>query len=115
MNEFVLLFRMDVTTKEAQPSAEQMKVYLTQWHDWVGGIVAQNKLANGGNHFSSEGKVIQPNNVVTDRPYTKNKESVAGYIIIKAKGFDEAVNFAKGCPILQGEGTSVEVRKVVAM
>ncbi len=49
---------------------------------------------------------------LADEPYTEKKESIAGYIIIKATNFNEAVNVAKGCPILQGKGTSVEVRKV---
>lgn len=44
MNEFALLFRMDITTKEAQPSPEQMEAYLTQWHDWTDSIAAQNWL-----------------------------------------------------------------------
>lgn len=114
MNEFVLLFRMDITNKEAQPTPRQMEAYLTQWHEWTNSIAAQNKLASG-NHFSTEGKVIKKGNVVTEGPYTANKMSVAGYIIIKAKDFDEAVTIARECPILQGEGTSVEVRKVVVM
>ena len=115
MNKFVLLFRMDIKTKGSQPSPEQMQVYLKQWQDWVGGIAAQNKLASGGNHLSSEGKVVKPNNVVIDGPYAEIKESIAGYIIVKAKDFNEVVKIAKGCPILQGEGNSVEVRKAVAV
>ena len=38
----------------------------------------------------------------------------AFYIIIKAKDLDDAVSIAKDCPILQGEGTSVEVREAVS-
>jgi hypothetical protein len=44
-----------------------------------------------------------------------NNESVAGYILIFAKDMDEAVHIAKACPILLGEGTSVEVRKVAGL
>jgi hypothetical protein len=40
------------------------------------------------------------------------KETIGGYIIVKADSVDEAVEFAKGCPALQGEGNSVEVRKI---
>jgi hypothetical protein len=114
MNEFVLIFRMNITDKEAQPTPEQMKIYLEQWDKWINDIASQNKLAEGGNHLSPEGRVLRPNNAATNGPYTEKKESVAGYIIIKATDFDEAVMLAKGCPILQGEGTSVEVRKVGA-
>ncbi len=115
MNEFILMFRMDITTKEAQPTPEQMEIYMKQWEEWINDIAIQNKLADGGNHLSSEGRVLKPNNVITDGPYTEKRESIAGYIIIKATNFDEAVVLAKDCPILQGGGTSVEVRKIVAM
>jgi len=111
MKEFVLLFRMDITTKEAQPSPGQMKLYMTQWMEWINDISAQGQLANGGNHLLFSGKVLRPKNVIIDEPYISNKESVAGYIIILAKDIDDAVFIAKKCPILQGEGTSVEIRE----
>jgi hypothetical protein len=112
MSEFVLIFRMDITTEEAQPTPEQMKRYLEQWGKWISDIATKNKLANGGNHLSREGRVLKPNNVILYGPHTERNESVAGYIIIKAANFDEAVEIAEDCPILQGKGTSVEVRKV---
>jgi hypothetical protein len=113
MKEFVFLFRMDITTPEAQPSPEQMQEYLIQWHEWVGGIAMQDKLS-GGNHLSTEGKVLKPGDVVMDGPYSERKESIAGYILVKAKDLHEAVAIAMDCPILQGEGTSVEVREAVS-
>jgi hypothetical protein len=112
MDEFILMFRMDILTKEVQPTPVQMEAYMKSWEEWISNITIQGKLADGGNHLSTEGRVLKPNSVITDGPYTEKKESVAGYIIIKAANFDEAVNIAKVCPILNGEGTSVEVRKV---
>ncbi len=112
MSEFVLFFRMDILTKEVQPTPEQMEIYMEQWYRWTEGIAAQGKLAEGGNHLSPEGRVIRPGNQISDGPYVQKRESVAGYIIVKATDFDDAVVMAKECPILQGEGTSVEVRKV---
>jgi hypothetical protein len=114
MEEYLILMRLDLITKEAQPSPEQLQVYMKMYHDWVGGIAAQNKFI-GGKGLSTEGKVIKANNVITDGPYAEIKESLAGYIMIKAKDFDDALNMAKDCPILQGEGNSVEVRKVVSV
>lgn len=110
--EYILLFRMDITTKGAQPSAEQMKVYMAQWDKWVKSIASKNRLATGGHHLSAEGKVLKPKNVIKDGPYTKKNKSVVGYILIKAANFGEAVKTARDCPILQGKGTSVEVRKI---
>jgi hypothetical protein len=111
MKEFVLIFRMDITTKEAQPSPEQMELYMEQWMDWIGDITQADQLADGGNHFLPAGKVLRPKNNRSDGPYTSNKESVAGYIIILAKDMKEAIKIAQKCPILQGEGTSVEIRE----
>jgi hypothetical protein len=114
MDEFVLLFRLDILTKDAQPSPEQMQVYMKQYHDWVGGIAAQNKFS-GGTGLSTEGRVLKSHQVITDGPYAEIKESVAGYIIVKAKDFDEAVSLAKDCPMLNGEGNSVEIRKITGV
>jgi hypothetical protein len=112
MDEFLLLFRLDILSKDAQPSPEQMKIYMKQYQDWVGGIAAQNKFI-GGKGLSVEGRVIRSGNVVTDGPFAEIKESIAGFIMIRAKDFDEAVSLSKTCPILGGAGNSVEVRKVV--
>lgn len=112
MDEYLLLMRLDLLTKEAQPSPEQMQVYMKQYQDWVGGIAAQNKFG-GGTGLSTEGKVLKANNVITDGPYAEIKESIAGFIIVKADSFEEAVTMARACPILGGDGNSVEVRKVV--
>lgn len=114
MDEYLIIMRLDLITREAQPSPEQMQAYMKQYHDWVGSIAAQNKFV-GGKGLSTEGKVIRPGSSITDGPFAEIKESVAGYIIIRAKDFDEATGFAKNCPILMGAGNSVEVRKVVSV
>ena len=69
------------------------------------------QLADGGNHFSKQGKNLQPHNKITDEPYMANGQSVAGYIIIYAKDMEEATSIASKCPILNGENTSVEIRE----
>ncbi|MES2691221.1 MAG: YciI family protein [Bacteroidota bacterium] len=111
MKEFILLFRMDILTPEAQPSAEQMQSYMNMWMKWIGEIAMQKRLADGGNHMVPSGRVIRPGNNISRQPYSVNNESVAGYIIVLAKDLDEATTIAEKCPILQGEGTSVEVRE----
>lgn len=111
MKEFVLLFRMDITTPEAQPTPEQMEVYMMDWMEWINDISAHGQLADGGNHLSNRGVVLRSNNSINHEPYTSNNESVSGYIIILAKNMKEAISIAQKCPILMGEGTSVEVRE----
>jgi hypothetical protein len=111
MDEYLLLMRLDIITKEAQPSPEQLQQYMKMYQDWVGGIAAQNKFA-GGKGLSTEGKVVKSGHVVTDGPYAEIKESLAGFIMVRAADFEDALAMAKACPILGGAGNSVEVRKV---
>ena len=113
MDEFIVLMRLDLITKEAQPTPEQMAVYMESYQRWVDGIVAQGKFV-GGTGLAMEGKVIKPGKVVTDGPFAEIKESIAGFVVVRAKDLDEAVQLAAACPILNGKGNSVEVRKIVA-
>lgn len=53
-----------------------------------------------------------PKNIVTNGPFGEVRETIAGYVIVKADSVDEAVEFAKGSPVLQGDGNSVEVRRI---
>lgn len=114
MKQFALLFRMDITNPEAQPSKEQMKIYMEQWMTWLKGIAATQQLADGGNHFSQDGVVLKPKDTTIEGPYTSENLSVAGYILIYADSFDDAIIIAKKCPILQGENTSVEIRELAS-
>jgi len=81
--------------------------------DWLGGIAAQDKLVSRGNGLSfDESRVVGHNNLVTNGPFGDIKETIGGYVIVRAETVDEAVEFAKGCPVLMGEGNTVEVRKL---
>ena len=106
----MLIFRHEDGNKVASP--EQIQVWMKQTMDWIGGIAAQNKFIAGNGLPFEDARVVRPNNVVTNGPFGEIKETIGGYIIVKANSADEAVDFAKGCPVLQGEGNSVEVRKI---
>lgn len=93
-------------------SPEQMQIWMKQTMDWIGGIAAQNKFIGGNGLPFEDSKIVWSNNVVTDGPFGEIKETIGGYIIVKAESVEEAVEFAKGSPILQGEGNSIEVRKI---
>jgi len=112
MNEFLLIFRRDFSTKEDRPSPEQLQNSLERWQDWFGGIAAQNKLARPLQRWDGKGKVVKPTKVVTDGPYAEIKESIGGMIFVKAEDYDEAAEIAKGCPILD-LGGNVEIRMAV--
>ena len=110
MDEFILIFRHEDGSKIASP--EQMQAWMKQTRDWMGGIAAQNKLVGGNGLPFEDSKVVGHGNTVTNGPFGEIKETIGGYIIVKADSVDEAVEFAKGSPVLQGEGNTVEVRKI---
>jgi len=111
MDEYLVLMRLDLITKEKQPTPDQLKVYMEHYQEWVNGIIAQGKFV-GGTGLDAKGKVIKPGGIITDGPFAEIKESLAGFIVIRASNLDEAVEMAKGNPILNGEGNSVEVRRI---
>ena len=110
MDEYILIFRHQDGTKIASP--EQMQVWMKQTMDWIGGIAAQNKFVSVTGLPFDGAKVVGHNNVVTNGPFGDIKETIGGFITVKAESVDEAVEFAKGAPVLQGEGNTVEVRKI---
>ena len=115
MDEYMLIFRHQDGNTVASP--EQIQVWMKQTMDWIGGIAAQNKFIKGNGLPFDQARVVRTRNakpVVTNGPFGEIKETIGGYVVVKAESIDEAVEFAKGSPVLQGEGNSVEVRKVVA-
>jgi len=111
MDEFVLIFRHEDASGKVSP--EQIQSWMKLTMDWLGGIAAQNKLVSNGNGLSfSDSRVVKHKGVVTNGPFGEIKETIGGYVVVKAESVEEAVEFAKGSPVLMGEGNSVEVRKV---
>lgn len=108
MKEFVLIFRLS-NVEDFKPSPEQMQERM----NWLAGIASQNKLVDKGNSLSPvNARTVRPDNVVTDGPYTEIKEFIAGYVIVRADSLDDAVELAKGNPVLK-TGGNVEVREVI--
>ena len=113
MEEYALIMRHEDGTKVASP--EQLEIWMKQTMDWIATISAQNKFVGGtGLPFEDARVVTSKNskNIVTNGPFGEIKETIGGFITVKAESVEEAVEFAKGCPVLQGEGNSVEVRKI---
>ena len=112
MKEFLLVFRRDLVL-DAQISPEQYQGLAKKWQDWIGGLAAQNKLSATGKRMAPEGKVVRNNKTVTNGPFVEIKEAIAGYMFVNSNDIDEAVDIAKGCPIIE-MGVNVKVRSIVA-
>ena len=110
MDEYAIIMRHEDGSKIASP--EQMQIWMKQTMDWVAGIAAKNKYVSGTGLLFDDAKVVAHNNIVTNGPFGDIKETIGGFMIVKADSVEEAVEFAKGSPVLQGEGNTVEVRKI---
>lgn len=110
MTKFMMLFR-HIPNSATEPSTEDMSGEIKKWQDWIGSIAAQGKFI-GTNQLQDSGKMLSPEHVITDGPYTEVKEIVGGYMMVKAENYDDALEMAKGCPVLT-YGNTVEVREIV--
>jgi hypothetical protein len=110
MDEFILIMRHQDGAKVASP--EVMQEWMKQTMDWIGGIAAQNKFVSGTGLLFDDARVVNSKKIVTNGPFGDIKETIGGFIVVKASSADEAAEFAKGCPVLVGEGNVVEVRKI---
>jgi hypothetical protein len=112
MQEFMLIFRHEDGSKLASP--EQLENWMKQTMDWIGTIAAQNKFCYTNGLPFDESRVVHHGGVVTDGPFGDIKETIGGYVVVKADSVEEAVEFAKASPVLQGDGNTVEVRKIAS-
>ncbi len=103
MANFLLTFHGGSMPEGEEAGAQVMQA----WTEWFGAL--GDKLVDGGNPTSGV-KTIASDGSVTDG--ASNPPS--GYSIIKADSLDEAVELAKGCPVLHG-GASVVVAETFAV
>lgn len=113
MNEFMMIFRHDPSTQNAQPSPEEIQASIKQWQDWIGAIAQQDKFVST-QQLGFQGKTLKGNEIITDGPYAEVKEIVGGILIVKTDTLEEALEMAKGCPI-HAIGGSVEVRELMKL
>lgn len=88
-----------------------MDEYMTQWNGWLDSISRRGINIAGGSHFSNEGVVIRSSDKIENSPYVHEHNSLAGFIMVEVRDLAEAIDIAKECPILNGQNTSVEIRK----
>jgi hypothetical protein len=104
---------MAVGQADGPPPAEVFEAMGRYNHDLVEAGVL---LAAEGLAPSAEGFVVTHDGeaaTVTDGPFTEAKELVAGFWILEVASREEAVQWARRCPI--GPGVRLEVRRIPEM
>jgi hypothetical protein len=114
MAKFMYVFRTNPSAYRSM-SPEQMQQNMKKWMDWKDTLEKNGHIKQLGDRLDTSGKVVRGTaKAVTDGPFVEVKDFIQGYLILEAKDADQAVDLAKGCPILDIDG-SVEIRPFVSM
>jgi hypothetical protein len=110
MNEYTFLFR----GRQIPSSLEEMQKTTETWMAWFKELGQKGHIKDLGHPLEPNGKVVRGSQLVTDGPYMETKDVVGGFTVILASDLEQAVEIAKGCPIL-AVGGAVEVRPIQKM
>jgi hypothetical protein len=114
MANFIYLFRNNKAAYQFM-SPEQIQQTMKKWMDWKDTLEKNGHIQPVGERLGITGKVVKGKaRAVTDGPYVEVKDFIQGYMLVEAKDIDQAVELAKGCPILESDGT-VEVRPFISI
>ncbi len=84
-------------------SPDENQQIIQKYVAWVEEMQSQGKMHEhaklrdeGGRTLRKDGSSV----LVTDGPYSETKEVIAGYFVIEADNYDQAVKVAEDCPHL---------------
>ena len=104
MAKFVFAYHGGKMPETEEEGAQVM----AQWMSWLEGL--GEAVVDGGNPAGPSSTVHPDGSVTCDG----GSNPLSGYSLINAENIEQATEIAKGCPILQAEG-SVEVAEAIEM
>jgi len=108
---FIVMVKANEATEAGELPSTEMLEAMTSYNEEL--VKAGVMLAGEGLHPSSKGARITYSGgkpTVTDGPFTEAKELIAGFWLIQARSKEEAVEWLKRAPMLDGD--QVEIRQV---
>lgn len=111
MKEFMFIFT-GPTYDELKLSPEEAQAQMMKWFSWMDDLKAKGLYVEGRPLLPEMKRIAGPKRVVTDGPFAESKELVGGYLIIRAKDYDQAIEAAQGFPDYDLKG-GVEIREVL--
>ncbi len=111
MAKYMFLFRGGNSMIDMTPNEKEEE--MGKWDAWMGMLGKSGKLIDGL-PLTNTGKVLSnKGNITTDGPYAEGKEIIGGFVAVQTENIDEALTLTKGCPILNADNGTVEVREVM--
>ena len=115
MEEFVFMTRGG-DRPEAPPGVDPERLACQysadHWAAWYKYLTENGHIVDPGAPYASSAKIVAPNDQVTDLSFDDVTDIAGGYMVIRAKDISEAIELAKGCPVLRRNGR-VEIRPVM--
>jgi hypothetical protein len=100
----------------ADLSPEEIQGILMRFAKWRESLTAGGHKPEGQKLRDLSGRVMRHSDgkvMVTDGPYAETHEVVGGYFAYDAESYEQAVELAKGCPVLPFG--PVEIREIERM
>jgi hypothetical protein len=109
-NEHIIFFKGADWDKGL--SLEELQNTMDRFMAWMEKLRQEGKY-KVGQPLAKSGKLVtgRKDRIVSDGPFAESKEAVGGYFLLDVEDFDEAVEIAKACPLID-HGVTVEVRPV---
>ena len=92
-------------------SPEDTQNTMKQFYAWFEQMSDQGKMKSG-RQLAPDGKILSGKKCAMDGPFAESKEGIAGYWFIQAGSLEEAVEIAKGDPLLE-YGHTIEIRPIL--
>ena len=104
MTKFIFAYHGGGVPETPEEGAAQM----AKWQSWLGGM---------GQQCHEEGAPVGLSKTVTASSVQDNggANPLSGYSIVEAASVEEALEMAKGCPILENGAGTVEVAPIMEM
>ncbi len=112
MARFLLIFRGGAVVRPELTSDDRER-QVGKWNEWSRALMAAGQYVPGGQPLDSAGRTLRgADRTIADGPHGRSAELVTGTYLLEAPSLDAAAEIARGCPILDVDG-SVEVRPIL--
>jgi len=114
LKRFLIIRKSDKDTEAGAMPTEELLAAMGAYNEEM--IKAGVMLSGEGLHPSSDGALVRYSRgkrTVIDGPFTESKELIAGYTMIQVESKEEALDWVKRWPALDGDGeVELELRQV---
>ena len=112
MQQFLLLIREDLKQR-AGMTAERFDRNVQEMRAWIDAMASTGNFLDAS-ALHNTGTYVGKASILSDGPFIEAKESISGFILIRAEDLKQASELANRCPLVHnGTDAIVEVRPIL--